>query len=291
MGIDVLFCFMVDGWQRIFLTFLSALRDSGNCHIMFVAELFYNLFQLVCWNPAHLHTPAAGDSAGGKMQVQFLGGGSGVLAVHLKKVAHLIENHIIRVAFLDTVILPYRIIRLLGFYGIRFGKILFRLDFVIRRLFLFCQIAVLADQVRNSSGKFLPCESHIRAAVLFVPQTFSVVPFIAASCAGQSMRAPTNAILITKKTDSFFFVAVFLKKSVNAAFSAGHTASSCQGGVNLILGDELLDCGNFRQFRRKSFAGQRQVLQVFPNSSQPVVVEPQQIPVLLIGHPKGGIFF
>ena len=194
-------------------------------------------------------------------------------------------------AFLDTVILPYRIIRLLGFYGIRFGKILFRLDFVIRRLFLFCQIAVLADQVRNSSGKFLPCESHIRAAVLFVPQTFSVVPFIAAGCAGQSVRAPAGAILVTKETDSFFFIAVFLKKSVNAAFSAGHTASSCQGGVNLILGDELLDCGNFRQFRRKSFAGQRQVLQVFPNSSQPVVVEPQQIPVLLIGHPKGGIFF
>ena len=131
---------------------------------------------------------------------------------------------------------------------------------------------------------------HIRAALLAVPQALPVVIFMAAPCAGQGVRAPAGSVLIPKKTDSLFFLAVFLKKSVNTAFAALNAASSRQGGVDLILGDELPDRRNIRHLRRKGRAGQRQIIKIFPNSSQPVVVEPHQAPVLPVGRPKGGVF-
>ena len=78
-------------------------------------------------------------------------------------------------------------IRLLGLDFIFLCQRLFRLDFVVLRLFLFGEIAALLDQIGNPFGSFLPCEMHIRAAILFVVQTFSIVIFPAAPSAGQGV--------------------------------------------------------------------------------------------------------
>ena len=82
-----------------------------------------------------------------------------------------------------------------------------------------------------------------------------------------------------------------LKKGKNTAFAAFKHTASGHGGVDFILCDELLDRRYFHQLRGKGSAGQGQVFQVFPNLSRFVVVEAQQLPVLLVGRPEGGVFF
>ena len=107
LSVDVLLCLMVDGGHGIFLALLAALRDSGNGHIMLIPQLFHNLFQPVCRKAAHFHTATTGDSAGSKVESQLRSGGFGILAVQLKEIAHLIQNHIIRVTLFDPVVFPY----------------------------------------------------------------------------------------------------------------------------------------------------------------------------------------
>ena len=72
-----------------------------------IPQLFHNLFQPVCRKAAHFHTATAGDSAGCKVESQLRSGGFGILAVQLKEIAHLIQNHIIRVTLFDPVVFPY----------------------------------------------------------------------------------------------------------------------------------------------------------------------------------------
>jgi len=291
LGIDVLFRLMVDRGHGILLPLPAALRDSGNGHIMLIPQLFHNLLQPVCRKAAHFHTATAGDSAGREIEVQFRSSSFGVLTVQLKKIPHLVEDYIIRVALLDAVVFPHSRVRLLGLQGIFFRQGLFCLDFVILRLFLFCEIASLLDQVGNPFGDFLPGEMHIRAAVFFVVQTFSVVAFIAFHCTGQGMGVTANTILMFEKIHLFLIRMGFLEKGENSALTALKSAASGHGGVDLVLRDKLLDRRYFRQLRGKGGARQGQILQVLPNFFGFMVVEAQQIPILLVGRPEGSIFF
>ena len=132
---------------------------------------------------------------------------------------------------------------------------------------------------------------HIRAAILFVVQTFSIVIFPAAPSAGQGVRVAASAVLILEKIHLFFVRMGVLEKGENPAFTTFKSAASGHGCVDLVLCDELLDRRYFHQLRGKGSAGQGQVFQVFPNLSRFVVVEAQQLPVLLVGRPEGGVFF
>jgi len=146
LSVDVLFRFMVDRGHGIFLTLLAALRYSRNGHIMFIKQLFHHLLQLICRKSTHFHTATARNCTGSEIYIQFRSSFFGILTVQLKEIAHLIQNHIIRVALLDTVIFPHGRIRLLGLDSIFFCQFLFSLDFVILRLFLFGKIAVFLDK-------------------------------------------------------------------------------------------------------------------------------------------------
>ena len=83
----------------------------------------------------------------------------------------------------------------------------------------------------------------------------------------------------------------FLEKSENSPLAARKAAASGHGDIDLVLGDKLPDRRCFRQLRGKGGARQGQISQVLPNLLWLVVVEPQQVPVLLIGRPEGGVFF
>ena len=155
------FDFRTVGKNRILPTLGAALRSGGNRHIMPDPELFQVLIQPVFWKPAHLHAPTPRDGAGDQLQSQLRRGFSGILAIQLKEVAHLIQDQIIRVAFLDAVVFPYSGVRLRGLWGIFFSLDLFRLDSVILRLLLLSQIKALPDQSGDSSGDFFPGEMHL----------------------------------------------------------------------------------------------------------------------------------
>ena len=291
LSVDVLLCLMVDGGHGIFLTLLAALRDSGNGHIMLIPQLFHNLFQPVCRKAAHFHTATTGDSAGSKVESQLRSGGFGILAIQLKEIAYLIQNHIIRVTLFDPVVFPYLRGGLLGLQGIFLRQRLFRLDFVVLCLFLFGKIAAFPNQVGDPLGHLFPSEVDVRAVLLFIMQSLPVVIFAAVCCTGESVGTPTNAVFAFEEIHLLFIGVVPLEKYEDTAFTARKAAAVGHGGINLVLGDELLGCRYFRQLSSKGGAGQGQVFQVFPNLSRFVVVEAQQLPVLLVGRPEGGVFF
>ena len=82
---------------------------------------------------------------------------------------------------------------------------------------------------------------NIRAVLLFIVQSFPIVIFAAVCCAGQGMRASANAILVFEESHFFLIRMVFHEERIDTAFSSGETASAGHGGVDLILGNEVLD--------------------------------------------------
>ena len=105
------------------------------------------------------------------------------------------------------------------------------------------------------------------------------------------MRASANAILVFEESHFFLIRMVFHEERIDTAFSSGETAAAGHGGVDLILGNEVLDGWHLKKVRRKSPAGQVKVFQVLPDFPWPMVVKAQQVTVLLIGSPEGGVFF
>ena len=132
-------------------------------------------------------------------------------------------------------------LRLLSLDGIFFCQFLFSLDFVILRLFLFGKIAAFLDKRGNALGNLFPVQVNIRAVLLFIVQPFPVVIFTAVCCAGQGMRASANAILVFEESHFFLIRMVFHEERIDTAFSSGETASAGHGGVDLILGNKVLD--------------------------------------------------
>jgi len=182
-------------------------------------------------------------------------------------------------------------LRLLGLNGIFFCQFLFSLDLVILRLFLFGKITAFLDKRGNALGNLFPVQVNIRAVLLFIVQSFPIVIFAAVCCAGQGMRASANAILVFEESHFFLIRMVFHEERIDTAFSSGETAAAGHGGVDLILGNEMLNSWHLGKVRRKSPAGQVKVLQVLPDLPWSVVVKAQQVTVLLIGGPEGSVFF
>lgn len=132
-------------------------------------------------------------------------------------------------------------LRLLGLDGIFFCQFLFSLDFVILRLFLFGKIAAFLDKRGNALGNLFPVQVNIRAVLLFIVQSFPIVIFAAVCCAGQGMRASANAILVFEESHFLLIRMVCHEERIDTAFSSGETAAAGHSGVDLILGNEVLD--------------------------------------------------
>ena len=132
-------------------------------------------------------------------------------------------------------------LRLLGLNGIFFDQFLFSLDFVILSLFLFCKIAVFLDERCNAFGNLFPVQVNIRAVLLFIVQSFPIVIFAAVCCTGQSMRASANAILVFEESHFLLIRMVCHEERIDTAFSSDETAAAGHSGVDLILGNEVLN--------------------------------------------------
>ena len=65
------------------------------------------------------------------------------------------------------------------------------------------------------------------------------------------MRASTNAILVFEESHFFLVRVVFHEERIDTAFSASETAAAGHGGVNLILGNEVLNSWHLGKVRRK----------------------------------------
>ena len=81
------------------------------------------------------------------------------------------------------------------------------------------------------------------------------------------------------------------EERIDTTFSSGETAATGHSGVDLILCNEVLNGWHLGKIRSKGSAWQVKILQVLPDLPWSMVMKAQQVTVLLIGSPEGGVFF
>ena len=214
MGINGLLRLVVDRAQRILLTLPAVFRDSGNGHIMFVTQLLHNLFQLICRDAAHIHPAAARNRAAVNLNPQPSSGGAGIFAVQLEKVAHLVQNQVIRVAFLDAVVFPN------GFLLSRLVQIPARGNQDVDALF----------HLGPAKPLFLPFRVRTKLDA-------SGIVFEEAVAAVQERPASaTSAVFFFQELGPLFGRVFFLEEGHNPLFTVGKAAATGQRQRNILAG-------------------------------------------------------
>ena len=165
LGVYGLFRFVVDGRKRILPVLGTALHGSGDSHIVLIPQLLHNLLQTTYREPAHFHTATGGNGAGYKLESQLRCSHLGILAVNFKEVPHLIQNNVIRVASLDTVVWPDRRIRLSIFHGIAFSRsdciqVIFQYRCVLYPESLWGWVQFFQKILRNGLPMLIPIQNH-----------------------------------------------------------------------------------------------------------------------------------
>ena len=231
-------------------------------------------------NTAHLHTASAGYRSCGEVEGKQLRRLFCVLAVHLKEIAHLKQHDVVRVGFLDGIVVG---LCLCWQFTLRF---LFPLKLGVSLLFPRGEKSVLLNEAVNPCCHLRPAQLHVGAACLFQRNAFCTMIFIAAACSGYSMGMTSGAILIFEESCLFLAGVVGGEVFVDSALAALDTAAAIQRVVDLVLRDEacqLRHCGYFGGIRP---AGQRQLPQALPNLIELVIVESQQASILFMGGVK-----
>ena len=229
---------------------------------------------------AHLHTASAGYLSCGKVEVKQLRRLFCVLAVNLKEIAHLKQHDVVRVGFLDGIVVNLCLCWQFTLY------FLFPLKLGVALLFPWREEAVLLNEGVNPCGHLRPAQLHIGTACLFQGNSAAVVAFITMGCTGNGVGAPAYAVLIFEESCLFLAGMVGGEVFVDSALAALHTAAAIQRVVDLILGDEACQLRHGGHFGGILPAGQGQVPQALPDLIELVIVESQQASVLLMGGVK-----
>ena len=195
---------------------------------------------------AHLHTASAGDVAGGQVHIQQLRRLFCVLAIQLKEIPHLKQHDVVRVGFLDGVI------AVVG--GVSHHILCLRL--IIKRLFVWCKIAVHPNQLSDTRSDLVPIHLNVCTAVLFQHNAFAAVIFIAAAFSGYSMGASSDAILFFQKISALFCRVRSLEKLIDAGLSTLKAACICKRSRNFIFSDKPARLRNSRHIGVIFFARQ-----------------------------------
>ena len=225
---------------------------------------------------AHLHTASTGDRSCGEVEIKQLRCLFCVLAVHLEEIAHLKQHDVVRVGFLDGIVVGLCLCW-------QFTRcFLFPLKLGVALLFPWREEAVLLNEAVNPCGHLRPAQLHIGTACFFQDNSAAVVAFITMGCTGNGVGAPAYAVLIFEESCLFLAGVVGGEVFVDSTLAALHAAAAIQRVVDLVLRDEacqLRHCGHFGGIRP---AGQGQVPQALPDVLQFVVMESQQTSVLLM---------
>ena len=207
----------------------------------------------MCRNTAHFHTASAGYRPCGEVEVKQLRRLFCVLAVHLEEIAHLKQHDVVRVGFLDGIVVN---LCLCWQFTLCF---LFPLKLGVALLFPWGEKTVLLNEGVNPCGHLRPAQLHIGTVCLFQRNSAAVVILAAVGCAGNGVGAPAYAVLIFEESCLFLAGMVGGEVFVDPALAALHAAAAIQRVVNLVLRDEaphLRHCGHFGGIRP---AGQGQV--------------------------------
>ena len=296
---DCLHRLPADGGKRIDLALSASVLGGGNGNSVAFTQALHILFQCVCGNAAHIHVACTGDGACGQMQIQLFGCCFCIFAVHLKEIAHLIQNNIIPMVMLDVVVVQKSRGRRNGFRHLFIG---FFRNYACFFLCLCClfrfilfksfrgEVPSFADQLVNALGNLIPVQLYIGAIPLVVAQTFTIVIFMASRCMGKGVGMTADAILLFQEVRLLLGRVGFPEEVIDTAFPTGKAAPTGQGCVDFVLGDKLLRFGQLCHSGGKLTARQGQVFQTVPDFFCLMEVEPHQAPILAVCCPKGSIF-
>ena len=208
---------MVNGRECVNAALIAVLLRCGNRHIVLVTQLLYILLQAVRGDTAHGHAPYIRDIPGSKVQIQKQFRLTCILTVHFKEIADLIQYHIVRVCFL------YGVIAIIG----DVSRCILCQRLVIKRLFIWCKIAVLPDQLRDAGSDLVPIHLNLRTAALFQYDALAAVFFKAAAFFGYSMGASASTVFLFQEISALFGRVLCLEKRIDVALSTLKAAPVC----------------------------------------------------------------
>ena len=222
---------------------------------------------------AHLHTASAGYLSCGKVEVKQLRRLFCVLAVNLKEIAHLKQHDVVRVGFLDGVI------AVVG--GVSHHILCLRL--IIKRLFVWCKIAVHPNQLRDTRSDLVPIHLNICTARFFQRDALAAVILVAAALSGYGMGMPADAVLLFQKIGILLGSVRSLEKRIDAGLSTLKAAPVCKRSRNFIFGDKPAGCWNSLHIGAEFLSWKGQIFQTCEKCLRPVVMEAQQRTVFAVG--------
>ena len=244
--------------------------QRGNCDAVCLAQFLHKLLKTVGRDAAHLHSTDSKHGTGGQCQVKMPCGILRILTVDLEKVAHLEQHDIIGMVMLDIVI-GIDILREQPFAG---------LHFVVLDTLFGGEVSVVSDQTFDTRNHLFPRQFHISAAALLKLHALGAVLFPATSRNG--MRGTAGAIFVFQEVAFLFGVVRLGEKGIDAALAALNVATSCNGGVDLVVGNEHTGLFNLCHVGGVLSAGQAVVRQIVQNSLRIIQTEAHETVVLLV---------
>ena len=212
--------------------------------------------------------PYIGDVPGGQANVQQVGSLPCILAVQLKEITHLEQNHIVRVVVLYIVI------------GVVDGIVPHVL--LIQLLFLRSQIPVFPDKGGDVLGNLRPVHLHRGTSAFGQPDALGAVIFGGMVSPGQRMRAPADAVLLLQEVRFFLHGVVCGKICVDSALATFHGAAACKRFADFILSNKALRFCKFGKPVRIYPALGRDVPDSLPQLVHPVIMKAQKFSVFRV---------
>ena len=246
IGIDSVFCLVVDGRNRICRVFMAGIANARNRYIMLFPQLFNVFFQILCREAAHGNTTYSLQIAARQLKAEIIRNCPCILAIQLEEVTDLIQ---------------YDFIRMCRFYVVIAVVNCVPQGILLRRLVIGCllirrEVAVQSNQLRDARSDLVLIHLNIRTGVLFQHDTFAAVIFIAAAFSGYSMGMSADTVLFFQKIGALFWSVRRLEKLVDAGLSTLKAAPVRKRSRNFIFGDKPASLRNSRHIGVIFFARQ-----------------------------------
>ena len=154
------------------------------------------------------------------------------------------------------------------------------------RFFLRAEVASLSHQTVDSLHHLRPGHLQFIAAALGVSNTLGIVILTAVRCAGASVGMTTGSVFMLQEIHLFFGRMILLPVVINTGFATGKATSTGQVCIDFIIRNELVDKGHLHHIGLILTQRHIQLIQLFLDEIQLVIVKTKQIGIFRKGFSK-----
>ena len=189
-------------------------------------------------------------------------------------------------------IIPDRILAILGINHCEtviniFQRISFSFfDSLSFRFFLRAEVASLSYQTVDSLHHLRPGHLQFIATALGVSNTLGIVILTAVRCTRAGMGMTTGSVFMLQEVHLFLGRMILLPVVINTGFTTGKAASTGQVCIDFIIRNELADKGHLHHISLILTQRQIQLIHLFLDEIQLVIVKTKQIRIFRKGFSK-----